>query len=940
MAQLKRTIIEVRTAKDSPETPEAAIQLLSGLNHLLHAGFLKRLLGQQSTVSFEIASLNQTVYFIVTGEPHHENLLRSQISSQYPTAVITTMDDYLGPWANYASSSVGQLTLSGPSYLPLKTYNKFETTDPLSGVLGVMGKTNPGEAVIFQMIVSSAPNSWLNSGRRAIQRGVGTGEDFVAHPYKNLIEEKIGAKAYHVGLRLLAISPDPTQANSLLTQIASSFGGYSLSEGNSLVLKSPRDANAFIQAMINRSPQFMPRSQYLNVTEIASLFHFPGQSHEGLRNLAWGKTIKGEAPDNLPTGEGLPQDEVNKITFFAKTEFKNHLASFGIKHKDRRRHFYCLGKSGTGKSTLLGNMAISDIQKGQGFAIIDPHGDLIEETLLDHIPDHRLNDVVYLDPSDMAHPFHLNPLETKTEAYKDLAVSNIMSIFTKIWANVWSARMEHILRNTLATLVEVPGTTMLDIPTILTDDKFRESILAQIDPQTQRVIHDFWRSEYGQYNDRFKNEAIAPILNKVGQFIGSPTIRQVLNSPKSTVNVEELMNSKKIVLINLSQGRIGEENSALLGAMFITQFQLAAMNRINVPEEQRQDFFLYVDEFQNFATSSFIKILAEARKYRLGLILANQYIAQLPEEIQQAIFGNIGTIVTFVMGADDANHMMQEFGNIYTQDDLVNLGKFQIITKLSIDDRISNPFPAYTLPIDSDPTPNRQAAIDASHSHYTLSKDQTPTPSFRELHKDDSPITPSFPNPPKKSEPRPDPHSLVQVGEIYSGPVKKIMPYGVFVEIAPNLEGLVHISNMSDKFTKNPEELVKEGDMVTVKLTKIDEQNRLNLSMVLDQTKQEEDSPKKESQPETPPQTQKPQPSPAPRNDFPKPSPSTRPNPQSKPKTKKISDLLTPEQRQALNDQAQALNSSLNSKQSSLPKSPDNTPTSPDDDTPPPAPTF
>lgn len=734
MPDNNRAILEIRTAKDSPETPEAAIQFLSGIKNVLSTSLLSRLLRTQPTITLEIASLNQSVHFVVTVDKEHEALVKSQIAAQYPTAMINSMEDYLSPWSHYGKQSAGQLLLTSPSYLPIKAYTKFQTTDPLSTVLGVMGKTVPGTACILQIVIAAAPGNWSSAGRAAIKKGVSLDPlVFKAHPQQALIEEKLSAPAYQVGIRLLAIAPNKSAADALLNQTASTFGSFALSDANALKLVK-NNSTSFIDAIVNRSAHFVPLWQYLNYIELASLYHFPGLLHAGLRNLAWGKTIKGEAPDNLPVFEGLTNEQQKEITFFAKTEYKNHLTPYGIKLEDRRRHFYILGKSGTGKSTLIANMAIADMYNNRGMAVIDPHGDLCE-ILLDYVPNNRLDDIIYLDPSDGSFPFHLNPLEVKKPEYKELAVSNILSIFTKIWANVWSARMEYILRNALATLVEIPGSTMLDIPNLLTDDKFRANLLKEIDPTHNRVILDFWNREYNQYNDKFRNEAIAPILNKVGQFIAGPTIRRILQQPTSTINVEEIMNSGKILLLNLSQGKIGEDNAALLGAMFITQFQQAAMNRINIPENDRRDFFLYVDEFQNFATESFIKILSEARKYHLDLILANQYTAQLPEEIQKAIFGNVGTMVTFVVGADDANRVMLEFGTLYTQDDLVNLGKYQIVNKVSIDSRISAPFPAYTLPLPDAKTANRQQVLERSHQKFQRQeKVFTDTTKLQQLH--------------------------------------------------------------------------------------------------------------------------------------------------------------------------------------------------------------
>ncbi len=815
----QRTILEVRTAKDSEYTPEASAQFLSGLNNILSDNFFQRLLNNQPTISLEIASLNQRVFFIVTAPQKHQQLLRNQIAAQYPTSVITQMEDYLPGWTNYGHTCTGQLQLTSPYHFPLKTYNQFEDTDPLSAILGVLSKTTPHSAAIIQILLTAAPSGWAQGSRHIIEKGVSPDpEVFKAHPQANLIEDKISSPAYQADLRILTTSKDPNQAQSLLIQLSSAYHTYTLNQGNSFSLQKPKRKQKFISSLINRTPNFIPKNQVLNVVELASLFHFPSLQHVGIRNLAWGKTLRGEPPDNLPVAKSTTSQEEKSLTIYAKTEFKNRLAPFGIRLTDRRRHFYILGKSGTGKSWLMANMAISDLQKDQGLAVIDPHGDL-SDILLDFVPDHRIKDVAYLDPTNMDRPFHLNPLEVKRPEHKELVMEGIVSIFHKLFHYSWGPRMEYIFRNTLLTLVETPGSTLLDVPKILTNGQFRSKIVNSLDAIEHQVLIDFWEKEFNQYSERLQTEAVAPILNKVGQFIGSPTIRKVLESPTSTIDLEEIMDQGKILILNVSQGKLGEANAALLGAMFITQFQLAAMNRVNVPEEERKDFFLYVDEFQNFATQSFIKILSEARKYRLGLTLANQYTAQLPEEIQKAIFGNVGTIATFVVGADDADRIKQEFGDLYTQDDLVNLGRYQIINKLTIDGRISSPFPAYTLPLpEQNRTHNRQKVITSSKQRHSQTK-QEPS--------QNQPQSPQIlPQQPLQTQPK--------VGETYIGSVTNIKDYGIFVEFLPDTKGLVHISNISKEYVKDPHQWAHKGDQIKVKLYEIDDQGRYNLTMMVD----------------------------------------------------------------------------------------------------------
>lgn len=448
-----------------------------------------------------------------------------------------------------------------------------------------------------------------------------------------------------------------------------------------------------LKSIFNR--QINHNSQILNTEELAVLWHFPNQLTK-LPNIAWGKKLYADPPENLPIADGLTDDQKQQLTFFAKTEFRNKESIFGIKEgEDRRRHTYIIGKSGTGKSTLIANMAIDDIRKGRGVAIIDPHGDLCAN-ILDYIPSSRINDCCYFNPADPDYVYPLNVLEAKNDSQKELVASGVISIFKKLYGQVsWGPRLEHILRNAVLTLVNTPGSDMTHIVEILTHKEYRDGVVAKLQNPT---LKNFWLNEFNKMDDKFQNEAVAPILNKVGQFISSTNIRNTVAHSKSKVNIEEIMNQKKILIADLSTGKLGEDNSALLGAMLITQIQLSAMNRVFQSQEERSDFYLYVDEFQNFATEAFIKILSEARKFKLNLIVANQYMNQLDRTVQDAIFGNVGSIISFVVGNQDAFILQKEFGPKFPADDLVKIGKYQVICKLSIDSETTQPFYAVTLP--------------------------------------------------------------------------------------------------------------------------------------------------------------------------------------------------------------------------------------------------
>lgn len=405
------------------------------------------------------------------------------------------------------------------------------------------------------------------------------------------------------------------------------------------------------------------------------------------------------------------------INVFAETNFRNERKRFGIKLNDRRRHVYVIGKTGTGKTNLLRNMAINDILAGNGVGIVDPHGEFAEEVLA-HVPKDRLNDVIYFNPADLDHPIAFNAIEQVNPEHRHLVASGLMGVFKKIWPDVWSARMEYILNNAILALLEYPDSTLLGIQRMLSDKNYRKQVVEQLsDP----VVKAFWVQEFAKYTQRLETEAVASIQNKVGQFISTPVIRNIVGQTHSTIDPRRIMDEGKILIVNLSKGLVGEDNSKLLGGLIVTKLQLAAMSRVDIPrEEDRRDFFLYVDEFQNFATASFASILSEARKYRLSLILANQYVMQLDETVADAVFGNVGTIITFRIGAEDAETLEKEFEPEFAATDLVNLPNFHIYIKLMIDGVTSRAFSATVLPPYPKPVEEfREEIIRISRERYS-----------------------------------------------------------------------------------------------------------------------------------------------------------------------------------------------------------------------------
>ena len=414
-------------------------------------------------------------------------------------------------------------------------------------------------------------------------------------------------------------------------------------------------------------------------------------------------------------------DRDSDITLFGDVNYRNQQARFGIKTDDRRRHMYVIGKTGMGKSEMLKSLAIQDIQNGRGIAFIDPHGDTVED-LLDYIPEERIQDVIYINPADLPYPVAFNVMEQVDADKRHLVADGVMNVFKKIWVDVWSPRMEYILNNCILALLETPDATLLGINRMFAEKDYRNFVVNQLkDP----VVKAFWTQEFAKYQEKFATEATAAIQNKVGQFTSSALIRNIIGQPKSTLDMRKIMDSEKILLVNISKGRVGEDASRLLGALIITKLQLAAMSRVDIPEKERKDFILYVDEFQNFATSSFANILSEARKYHLSLVIAHQYVAQMDETVADAVFGNVGTIVSFRVGAEDAEMLEKELAPEFLATDIVNLGKRQIYLKLMIDGVASKAFSARTMDTPPRlPVSNREKIIESSRKLYSATAEE------------------------------------------------------------------------------------------------------------------------------------------------------------------------------------------------------------------------
>ncbi len=712
--------LQIRNPKEDETTAESATQIFSSLLSG-QVSLISHFLSGAEAYAFEIFLTGQSIYYYVTAPQTRESLVHSLVQSSYPQSAIQRTDDPLNIIMKNPVVAAAELQLQQTYRLPLKTYADFQI-DPLASLIGVLSKQHPYYRAVIQLLVMPASFSWQGETLDARTKTVtdpttGVSKEESGSENASHLVRKVQFQGGRAAIRVVATSDSPEHHPRILIEnVAGTYGSFALGEGNSLGLKMiGYQKKAFLERVKERRFNvFENRRQILNAQEMATFWHPPGKQLLGIKNIAWGKTLAGEPPENLPTIEHIQEDQKKDVNFFGKAEYKNTDSIFGIKTTDRRKHMYVIGKTGAGKSTLIANMAIDDIRRDRGIGIIDPHGDLCE-TVLDYIPKRRLNDVVYLEPFDTERPFSINVLEIKSKQHRDLVASGIVSIFYKLYGDSWGPRLEYILRNTILTLLEIPNSTLADALPLLADPKFRKKNLVHVEDP---VLINFWNREYDVMTDKLRVEAISPIQNKIGQFVSSKMMRNIIGQPKSTIDLEEIINSGKILLLNLSQGKLGEDNAALLGAMIITQIQLAAMNRSFMKETDRRDFFLYVDEFQNFATKSFTKILSEARKYRLALILANQYVEQIDEDVMKAIFGNVGTLMSFVVGARDSEFLSREFSELYSQNDLVTLGKYQVVLKMSIDEMTSLPFPAKTLPLPALKNDNREKIIRLSKERY------------------------------------------------------------------------------------------------------------------------------------------------------------------------------------------------------------------------------
>ena len=717
-------VMQILVPRENDKSALAAEQMFASIHGIL--GDSKKSL---DLISFEIISSGEDgIRFFVVTPGHLAKFIEGQIYAQYPNADITYEKDYslnnsgLGEEV-YVTS--GEIEMEKDSIFPIKTFRNFEV-DPLAAITGAMSEMGNGERAWLQIIVRPVSNYWQKKSKEyisAIREGKDIGGFNIIAKFRSLIstigknlsysdsqatkkevvklepgqeeelseiETKMLKLGFEVRIRIVTKATTQERSEQILRDIVASFKQFTTAHLNNFVHSVPVKTGKEIYEEYLR--RYMPKEEedILNIEELASLYHLPNISVE-TPNIAWSRSKKLEPPMNLPKAND------GDVTIFGETDYRGHKVNFGLKRGDRARHFYLLGKTGAGKSTLFKNMFISDVLAGDGACFIDAHGDTVEE-LLDYIPPNRIDDVIYFNPTDIENPVGFNLLELKDKSQRDLIADGVVEVFKKQFGDSWGPRLQYILTNTVATALEAQGITLLAVIRMLTDINYRKFILKQVhDP----ILYKFWVEEFAQMsqNPRLLAEAVSPIQNKVGRFISSAVTRNIVGQVKSTIDLREIMDNRKILLVNLAQGKLGEETASLLGGMIITRLQATAMERVDIPFEERKDFFLYVDEFQNFATDSFAKILSEARKYKLNLIMTNQYIDQLPLTVRQAIFGNVGTLGSFVVSQADASILEKEFAPVVSADDLVSLDAFSMYVKLCIDGMTSTPFSAKSLPL-------------------------------------------------------------------------------------------------------------------------------------------------------------------------------------------------------------------------------------------------
>ncbi len=682
---LDSTLLEVALPRDNEIKIDAAEQLFSSFASLKSVSGMLSFTKVGDSITFEVVAKPQDIRFYVGVPKKLQDMVEKQINGAYPDAQIKEVDDY-NIFENEGKVSFAGLTLKKESFKPIKTYKDF-ALDPLSTLTSTLGKMQEGEAAALQIVIANAGDQWKKAGRAHITESKKTESNPETAKYSTdpkeleAIEQKISKPGFTTHIRVVVSSSSKEAADAHLSNIENSFTQFS-SPYNSFTKEEPKFFKSMLMVdFIYRHLPLFTKGTVLTTEELATIFHFPNKSVES-PYINWLAARTAPAPANIPT-EGL---------YIGKSLFRGQEKSVFIGDDDRRRHMYIIGKTGVGKSEFLKDMIMQDIRSGQGVAVIDPHGDLIDD-ILTLIPPQRAEDVILFDPSDTERPMGLNMLEADTEDQKHFVTSSIINLMYKLYdpqkTGIIGPRFEHSVRNAMLTVMSEKGNTFVEVVRALTDMSFVQELLPKVDDP---MVRRYWTDQIAQTSDFHKSETLDYIVSKFGRFVTNKMMRNIIGQSESAFNFRQVMDDQKILLISLNKGRIGEENSSFLGLILVPKLLVAAMSRQDMPQDQRKDFFLYVDEFQNFATPDFAQILSEARKYRLNLTVANQFIGQIDEDVKNAIFGNVGTICSFRVGVTDAGYLQHEFQPTFNEGDLINVERYHAYVKTLVGGDPTTPF--------------------------------------------------------------------------------------------------------------------------------------------------------------------------------------------------------------------------------------------------------
>ena len=680
-------LLQVAVPKGNEVKIDAIEQMFSSLYSVKKGGW-KQKYSTQPAISFEIVAKQEDIRFYIWTPKPFQDLIEKQIHGAYPDAEITEVSEY-NIFPENAKVAYKSLQLKRDNFYPVKTFRDLPT-DPLAALTSALAKMGEGEAAAIQILISPAESEWQKAGSGFVSSTKKQESDpekaKFAVPAKTLeaVENKVSKPGFETSIRIVCVSPNEASANAHLTNIMSAFQQFS-GDLNGFTSRKIRRKGAFVEDFLYRYHPLYHlwgnRASVLNSEELATIFHFPNKLIT-TPHIHWLYAKRAPAPQEIPT-EG---------TFLGTSTYRGIKRSVYISDKDRMQHMYVVGKTGTGKSEFLKDLVMQDIKKGDGVCFIDPHGDAVEELLL-LIPPERAEDVIYFNPSDTERPMGLNLLEARTEDEKHFAATAVINMMYKLFdpykTGIVGPRFEHAVRNAMLTAMSEDGSTFVEVMRILTDSRFVQELLPKV---TDPIVRRYWTDQIAQTADFHKSEVLDYITSKFGRFVTNKMIRNIIGQSQSSFSFRDVMDRGKILFINLSKGTIGEENSSFLGLVLVPRILMAAMSRTDIPKEERRPFYLYVDEFQNFATPDFAVILSEARKYSLALCVANQFIGQVEEEVKNAVFGNVGTIISYRIGVTDANYLQHEFTPVFAEDDLLNVEKYHVFIKTIVKNEPVPPF--------------------------------------------------------------------------------------------------------------------------------------------------------------------------------------------------------------------------------------------------------